>query len=143
MKTLLCTTSVLFLPFSFASADAHDVFGVFATEDGGARVSIEDCGDGSPCGTVIWIDPASIENGQTPESLTTESGKKVLGLKMLTGFERKRRDWRGGTIYSPEADKSYASRLKRQDDGTLQVKGCVGPVCQTQIWTEYVSTPAD
>ncbi|OYW82850.1 MAG: hypothetical protein B7Z22_13475 [Hyphomonas sp. 32-62-5] len=30
--------------------------------------------------------------------------------------------------------KTYDSRLKRLGDGTLEVKGCIGPVCQTQIW---------
>ena len=34
----------------------------------------------------------------------------------------------------PEIDKSYASRLKRRDDGRLEVKGCIGPICQTQLW---------
>ena len=55
---------------------------------------------------------------------------------MLQGFDKKRKDWRGGTIYDPEADKSYASRLKRLANGTLQVKGCIGPICQAQIWQE-------
>ncbi|GAB5454754.1 MAG: hypothetical protein Hens2KO_09830 [Henriciella sp.] len=135
MKVVTYLAIALLTPLSFANADAHDVFGLFATEDGGSHISIEDCGDGSPCGTVAWIDPAEIENGMAPEDLTTKSGKKVLGLLMLEGFSRKRSDWRGGTIYSPEADRTYASRLKRRDDGSLQVKGCVGPICQTQIWT--------
>lgn len=125
----------LLTPLSLANADSHNVFGLFATEDGGSHISIEDCGDGTPCGTVVWIDPSEIESGVAPEDLTTKSGKKVLGLLMLEGFSRQRSDWRGGTIYSPEADKTYAARLKRRDDGRLQVKGCVGPICQTQIWT--------
>ena len=65
-----------------------------------------------------------------------EAGEPVLGLLMLQGFDKKKKDWRGGTIYNPKNDKSYASRLKRLSDGRLQVKGCIGPVCQTEVWVE-------
>ncbi|MEO0549196.1 MAG: DUF2147 domain-containing protein [Pseudomonadota bacterium] len=122
-----------------AQADSHNVFGTFVTEAGTSRVTITDCGDGTPCGTVAWIDPTAMEPGVTPETAKTKAGDPVLGLLMLNGFDKKRRDWRGGTIYDPEADKSYASRLKRLDNGSLQVKGCIGPICQTQVWTEFES----
>lgn len=122
-----------------AQADSHNVFGTFVTEAGTSRVTIADCGDGTPCGTVAWIDPTAMEPGVTPETAKTKAGDPVLGLLMLNGFDKKRRDWRGGTIYDPEADKSYASRLKRLDNGSLQVKGCIGPICQTQVWTEFES----
>ena len=114
----------------------HDVFGTYLTQAQTSTVTIEDCGDGSPCGRVSWIDPNAMEPGQTPETALTKAGEPVLGLLMLQGFDKRRKDWRGGTIYDPENDKTYASRLKRLDDGRLQVKGCIGPICQTQVWDE-------
>ena len=114
--------------------DGHDVFGIFLTEAKTSTVTIADCGDGSPCGRISWIDPTAMEPGQTPETARTQAGDPVLGLLMLEGFEQRKNDWRGGTIYDPENDKSYASRLKRMKDGRLQVKGCIGPICQTQVW---------
>ena len=120
-----------------AQTGGHDVFGTFFTEAGTSRVTIEDCGDGSPCGRVSAINPNALEDGETPKSVTTKAGDPVLGLLMLEGFEKRKNDWRGGTIYDPSEDKTYASRLKRLDDGNLQVKGCIGPFCQTQVWEEY------
>ena len=119
-----------------AQADTHDVFGTFLTQEGTSKVTIEDCGDGTPCGRVSWIDPAAMEPGMTPETATTKTGDPVIGLLMLQSFNKKKKDWRGGTIYDPENDKTYASRLKRLTDGSLQVKGCVGPICQTQVWSQ-------
>ncbi len=136
MKKTAFITALIFCSAGIAQAEGHDVFGTFATVGASSHVTIADCGDGSPCGTVSWIDPATLEPGQTPEAVRTKTGDPVLGLLMLEDFNKKKRDWRGGTIYDPEADKTYASRLKRLDNGTLQVKGCVGPICQTQIWTE-------
>ena len=116
--------------------DGHNVYGTFLTQAKTSTVTIEDCGDGSPCGRVSWIDPNAMAPGDTPETAVTKAGDPVLGLLMLQGFDKKKKDWRGGTIYDPENDKTYASRLKRLGDGRLQVKGCIGPICQTQVWEE-------
>ena len=127
--------SAAILGLSAQAQDGHDVFGTFLTQEQTSTVTIEDCGNGSPCGRVSWIDPEAMEPGMTPETALTEAGEPVLGLLMLQGFDKRRKDWRGGTIYDPENDKTYASRLKRLDDGRLQVKGCIGPICQTQVWS--------
>jgi uncharacterized protein (DUF2147 family) len=125
-----------------ACADPGDVFGTFATEGASSHVRIADCGDGSPCGTVVWIDPASLPAGKTPESVTDAEGQRILGLTMLQGFEKKSKGWAGGTIYDPKKGKTYASRLKRLDDGVLEVKGCIGPLCQTQQWAPVADAAA-
>lgn len=119
-----------------AHADPHNVFGMWVTQEGTSHIEITDCGDGTPCGTVVWIDPNAMEPGVTPETAIDANGDKVLGLKMLYGFNKKRNDWRSGTIYDPEAGKTYGSRIKRREDGALQVKGCIGPFCQTQVWQQ-------
>ncbi|MEM1105966.1 MAG: DUF2147 domain-containing protein [Pseudomonadota bacterium] len=124
-----------------AHADGKDVFGIWLTQSQTAKLEITDCGDGTPCGRVVWIDPASLPEGLTAETSLDVNNpdpamqdRPVLGLMMLSGFEARRRDWRGGEIYDPEEGRTYGSRLKRLDDGTLEVKGCVGPFCQTQVW---------
>jgi uncharacterized protein (DUF2147 family) len=135
MKFLLLISQVLFLTLGAQAQDGHAVMGMFLTQEKTSAVMIEDCGDGSPCGRVAWIDPSAMAPGETPESARTQTGEPVLGLLMLQGFDKRRKDWRGGTIYDPENDKTYASRLKRLTNGDLQVKGCIGPICQTQLWT--------
>ena len=134
IRTVGTVLAAVMLSSAVHAQDGHDVFGTFLTQAKTSTVTIEDCGDGTPCGRVSWIDPNAMEPGQTPETARTQSGEPVLGLLMLQGFDKKRKDWRGGTIYDPEADKTYASRLKRLEDGRLQVKGCIGPICQTQVW---------
>lgn len=130
----LVTCAAIFATGAHA-AEGHDVFGTFITEEKTSTITIEDCGDGSPCGRVSWLDPNAMEPGMTPETATTQAGEPVLGLLMLQGFDKKRNDWRGGTIYDPENDRTFAARLKGLGDGRLQVKGCIGPICQTQVWT--------
>ncbi|MEO0817120.1 MAG: DUF2147 domain-containing protein [Pseudomonadota bacterium] len=144
MKTLALIAISLGLAAG-AHADGKDVFGIWLTEAGSAKLEISDCGDGSPCGRVVWMDPAAMRPGLTPETATDENNPDpalrdtpVLGLLMLSDFDARRRDWRGGKIYDPESGRTYGSRLKKLEDGTLQVKGCIGPICQTQVWTASV-----
>lgn len=135
MRTLLFALSLLGLPvMAQADTENHDVYGVFLTPDGTSHIEISDCGDGTPCGRIVWIDPASLPEGETPETIASLNGEPLIGMQLIEGFERRKRDWRGGQIYDPEADKLYAARLRRLSDGQLQLKGCVGPICQTQIW---------
>lgn len=129
-------TGALLLSSLNANAGSHDVFGTFFTTDKVSKVEIIDCGDGSPCGTIIWLNPEKIQAGLAPEDLKTKAGKSVLGLEIVKGFSRKKKDWRGGTIYDPGKDKTYASRLKRLANGNLEVKGCISFFCLTQIWIQ-------
>jgi len=119
-----------------ANAAPHDVFGTYFTKDKGSKVQISDCGDGSPCGKIIWVNPESIEDGLSAQDLKSKAGEPILGLEIVKGFKRKKNDWRSGTIYDPGKDKTYASRMKKLDDGTLEVKGCISFFCVTQIWVE-------
>lgn len=143
MKRIIALCGSLIVFVGAASADPHDVYGVWLTEAGTAKVEIADCGDGTPCGDIVWMDPAALRAGLTPETAVDENNpdealrdRPVLGLTMLSAFERRRNDWRGGRIYDPEEGKSYGSRLKRLESGALQVKGCIGPICQTQTWSQ-------
>ena len=145
MKTAWAIFALLFAGFPLAAVaedvDAHDVYGVWLTHSQTARVEIKDCGDGTPCGNVVWIDPDSLEDGVTPETAIDLNNpeeslrsRAILGLRMLSDFRKRNRDWRNGRIYDPEVGKTYGARLKRLDTDELQLKGCIGPICQTQIW---------
>lgn len=135
-------------PGLVAHADGLDVEGLWLTQTQTAQVEISDCDDGTPCGHVVWLDPASMREGVTPETARDENNpdptlreRPALGLQILSGFRARRSDWRGGRIYDPETGKDYAARLKRLDDMRLQVKGCIGPICQTQVWNRVEPDP--
>lgn len=132
-------TSALLLVSLNATADSHDVYGTFYTKDQGSKIQIQDCGNNSPCGKITWVNPETIQDGLKAQDLKSKAGEPILGLEIVKGFKRKKSDWRGGTIYDPGKDKTYASRIKKLDNGTLEVKGCISFFCVTQIWTEVVA----
>jgi len=106
---------------------------VTATRDGVVRIA--PCGK-SLCGTLarfLVTPPGGADQRDVHNPDTRLRNRKLLGLPILTGFAEDGAVWRG-TIYDPKAGKSYRSILRRLDGERLEVKGCIGPFCQTQVW---------
>lgn len=119
-----------------AAQESRDVYGDWYTPEKDSIIRLADCGDGTPCGTVIWIDKTRAKvlvDENNPDPALRE--RPMEGVTLLSGFAERGEDWRGGTIYNPEDGKSYDARLKRMSEEELQVKGCVGPFCKGMVWT--------
>lgn len=128
-----------------ASAEEIDVAGLWLSAPGTSVIRITDCGNATPCGAVAWIDPAEAPADQrdiyNPDPALRD--RMIVGLTILEGFSRKNDRWVGGSIYDPETGKTYGARLKLKEDGTLELKGCIGPFCQTRLWTQISDLPTD
>jgi uncharacterized protein (DUF2147 family) len=127
---------VAFLAAPLALADSKDVYGRWLVEDGNAVIEISDCGDGTPCGHLRWVDMTEATSDRDIHNPDPDlKGRPLIGMPMLWGFREKGSSWGRGRIYDPEEGKTYGSNLKRRKDGSLRVKGCIGPFCQSQVWT--------
>lgn len=138
MKFVIVSVAALYLLVAFAaSAGPLDVHGIWMTQSRTGLVQIKDCGDGTPCGTLIWVD-APVAAAQLDENNPDPDlrARSLIGVKMLWGFSEKSTRWSKGKIYSPEEGKTYRSAIRQRPDGNLEVKGCIGPFCQAQLWTK-------
>lgn len=126
--------ALLALTFAGTAHAAQPIAGRWITQDGGAIVQIGPCGDAT-CGkiaTVLKARPgAAATDVNNPDSALR--ARPIVGLPILSGFSDAGDDWRG-RIYDPRNGKSYKSIVSRAKDGTLQVKGCISFICQTQVW---------
>ena len=117
------------------AAAPQPIAGRWVTEDGSALVAIAPCGR-HWCGRIERVlkrepgRPAVDANNPDP-ALRTRS---VIGLPILTGFVAGDGQW-DGRIYDPRNGKTYRSVLIREGR-TLRVKGCLGPFCRTQRWSQ-------
>ncbi|WP_325049071.1 DUF2147 domain-containing protein [Tsuneonella amylolytica] len=117
-------------------AAAAPIDGRWVTEEKSGIVQVGDCG-GTRCGKLarfLETPPQGVDQRDVNNPEARLRGRKLLGLPILTGFRPDGDVWRG-TIYDPKSGKSYRSVLKRRNARTLEVKGCIGPFCQTQLWT--------
>jgi uncharacterized protein (DUF2147 family) len=119
-----------------AAQAAVPVSGRWFTDNKDSIIEIGPCG-ATVCGKIVRIiaptkdgKPAIDSNNPNPALRT----RPILGMTLLSGFKDDGSSWRG-QIYDPRAGKTYKSFLARLPNGTLQVKGCVGPFCRTIIFT--------
>ncbi len=117
---------------------ASSVYGLWYPPGKDSKINIADCGDGTPCGTIVWIKTESGNSDTVLDSNNPDPAlrdRPMVGLIMVKGFKESKKGWKKGRIYDPGSGKSYRSVMHAMDDGTLKVKGCIGPICQAQVWT--------
>lgn len=130
----------LSIVLSFIAAPAFgsdiDIAGTWWSEAKDAKVEVSDCGDGTPCGILVWT-----EDGNPLDANNSDPDLRnipLIGSKMFWGFKRKGDKWKSGKIYDARSGKTYKSKLSLNDDGILEVRGCVGFICQGEDWTRVV-----
>ena len=100
-------------------------------------IEISECGQ-SICGKLVSSDglkenPSLKDVNNKDESLRS---RPLKNLTILKGFERKKDEWSGGSIYNAEDGGTYKATITMQDANHLKLKGCiVWPLCKTQTWT--------
>ena len=139
MKNLLTATlagAVAIAALAVPALAADPISGRWVTQEKNAIVTIGQCGS-SVCGKISKFletppDGANQRDVNNPDK--SLRSRKLMGLPVLTDLREDGDLWRGD-IYDPEAGKTYRSVIRRKGANRLEVKGCVGPFCQTQIWT--------
>lgn len=114
---------------------AEPIAGRWITEDRDAVITIGKCGS-SVCGRIskfLVAPPNGADQRDVNNQNAAKRSRKVLGMPVLTSFTEESDLWRG-EIYDPKSGKTYRSVIRRKGS-KLEVKGCIGPFCQTQIWT--------
>jgi uncharacterized protein (DUF2147 family) len=121
---------------SAAYAAPASINGRWTTKDKDAVVEISQCG-ATVCGKIskyLKTPPRGADQRDENNPNKALRTRKVLGMSILYGLKADEKEWRG-SIYDPRSGKSYRSVVHLQKNGNLNVKGCLGPICQTQIWT--------
>ena len=116
---------------------AQPIEGRWMTAEKDAIITIDDCGS-SLCGKItrfLVAPPQGADQRDVNNTNASLRNRKLLGMPVLTGFSKDDDVWRG-QIYDPKSGKTYRSIVRRKSADRLEVKGCLGPFCQTQVWTK-------
>ncbi|MBX7527987.1 DUF2147 domain-containing protein [Qipengyuania vesicularis] len=125
--------AALFLAAPLAAAQPVD--GKWITAERDAVITVGDCGS-TKCGRILRFlvpPPQGADQRDVNNRDPAKRSRKLLGMPVLSGFREEDDLWRG-QIYDPKSGKTYRSVIRRINATTLEVKGCIGPFCQTQIW---------
>lgn len=124
MKKAMAAVILALGPAGTALADP--AIGTWKTEvdDGAfAYVEIAKCG-AALCGTIARTFNASGEYN------SANKGRQLVWDMQPTGNGA----YKSGKIWQPSTDKTYRSKMALSGN-TLNVSGCVGPICKKQTWS--------
>lgn len=135
------TLALLFVAAPVTLSAAEPVTGRWLTAEQDAVILVAPCGGsagkGSLCGTIerfLVAPPQGNDQRDVNNPDPAKRKRRLLGATpILSSFTADGDLWRG-QIYDPKSGKSYRSVLRRKGAGALEVKGCIGPFCQTQVW---------
>ncbi len=114
---------------------AEPIEGRWVTAEKDAVIVIKPCGR-TICGMIdrfLVAPPQGLDQRDINNPDAAQRKRKLLGLTILSGFTEEADLWRG-RIYDPKSGKSYRSIIRRKGPAVIEVKGCIGPFCQTQVW---------
>lgn len=125
------------VPAAFA---AEPITGRWVTAEKDAVIVIAPCGK-ALCGTIERFLVAPPQGNDQRDINNPDAAKRKRKLlattPILSAFTQESNLWRG-QIYDPKTGKSYRSVVRRKGPNLLEVKGCIGPFCQTQVWRRAV-----
>lgn len=103
-----------------------------------AKITIAPCGE-SLCGNITWMNEPNREDGTPKLDINNDDeslrSRPILGMQIIGGFENEGPgEWDDGDIYNPEDGNTYSSNMKINEDGHLEVEGCVLFICKEQVW---------
>ena len=135
MKTKAVALSLALAALSAPTLAAEPITGRWVTAEKDAVVHINKCGK-ALCGTIerfLILPKGGKDQRDVNNSDPAKRTRKLIGTPVLTGLTAADALWKG-QVYDPKSGKTYTSEVRRKDAATLEVKGCVGFLCQTQVW---------
>ena len=115
---------------------ADPITGRWVTPEKDSVIAISPCGN-AMCGRIaryLKVPEGGADQRDVYNPDKSKRSRKVLGMNVLSSLTEDGDEWRG-RIYDPRNGKSYRSVVTRLSANQLEVKGCLGPFCQTQVWT--------
>jgi uncharacterized protein (DUF2147 family) len=117
---------------AFATPEA--AIGEWMTPGERGRIKLAPCGE-ALCGTLIAVKPGNSSRDERNPNPALKN-RDLIGVQLMTGLTRKGAGWAGGRGYDPDRGMNFRAEITPQANGSLRVKGCVGPICEVQVWTK-------
>jgi uncharacterized protein (DUF2147 family) len=132
---LLVMVSLLLAAPAFGSPEPAEIFGVWLTQGGGAKLEIFPCGD-KACARVIWLKhpnyvdssdgPVGMEKVDLKNPEVTLRNRPIVGLQVMEGLSMEGEWWRNGSCYDPQSGHTYQCKMRLEAPSELRLRGFIG-----------------
>ena len=130
-----------------SKASAADPSGIWAKDDGSAKVEIKKCGRGL-CGSVVWLRTPNNSRGKPLHDVRNENaslrGRPIIGLPLFSNMRLTAPNTWVGNVYNPVEGRIYTDvKLTLVSSRQIVLRGCrTWLMCGEKTWTRS-TLPAD
>ncbi|WP_315760031.1 DUF2147 domain-containing protein [Sphingomonas sp. Y38-1Y] len=113
------------------------VVGLWMNPHGSVAVRTGPCGD-KLCGWVAWA------SAEAQSDAREGGGGPLIGTELLQDYRPNGGGSWSGTVFVPDMNRRFSSRIDTVAPDKLRVKGCIlgGLICKSQMWTRIEKLPA-
>lgn len=129
-----------------SQASAADPSGIWAKDDGSAKVEIKKCGRGL-CGEVVWLRTPNNSRGQPLHDVRNENaslrGRPIIGLPLFSNMRPTGPNSWAGNVYNPVEGRIYTDvKLTLVSRQQIVLRGCRSwLMCGEKTWTRSTLPP--
>lgn len=123
-----------------SQASAADPSGIWAKDDGSAKVEIKKCGSGL-CGSVVWLRTPNNSRGEPLHDVRNQNaslrGRPIIGLPLFSNMRPTGPNAWAGNVYNPVEGRIYTDvKLTLVSSRQIVLRGCrTWLMCGEKIWT--------
>jgi uncharacterized protein (DUF2147 family) len=127
---------LLFLALQLTTAAATPpppadmILGIWRNPSGSIDVRTQPCGP-DLCGVIVRASPQAAADAK-------DAGVgRLIGTQLLENYQKIAPNKWAGTVYVPDMDRRFSSRIEALTPTTLKISGCLMGewLCKAQIWT--------
>jgi uncharacterized protein (DUF2147 family) len=128
-------------------ASAADPSGIWAKEDGSAKMEVKKCGRGI-CSNIVWLRAPEDSRGRPLRDARNENPSKrdrpIIGLPLFINMVALSASTWQGSVYNPEEGKIYNDvKVTLASRNQIVLKGCKAwLLCGEKVWTRSKLPPS-
>ena len=137
--------AAIFVSASYASA--ADPSGIWAKEDGSAKMEVKKCGRGI-CSKIVWLKNSEDSRGRPLRDARNENtsmrDRPIIGLPLFINMVAIDSSSWQGSVYNPEEGKIYTDvKVTLASRNQIVLKGCKAwLLCGEKVWTRSTLPPS-
>jgi uncharacterized protein (DUF2147 family) len=128
-------------------ASAADPSGIWAKDDGSAKMEVKKCGR-SLCSKIVWLKVPSDSHGKPLHDALNENpsmrDRPIIGLPLFSNMVATETNTWVGNVYNPEEGKIYTDvKITLASRDQIVLRGCKAwLLCGEKVWTRSKLAPA-
>ena len=128
-------------------ASAADPSGIWAKDDGSAKMEVKKCGRGI-CSKIVWLRDPNDSRGRPLHDARNENtsmrDRPIMGLPLFSNMVAINSNAWQGSVYNPEEGKIYTDvKVTLASRNQIVLKGCKAwLLCGEKVWTTVQASAA-